>query len=130
MPAVHSVFLRIAEQWDKSLGAPGPPHAIKILKQLQGIKAPLIVQKIVYLITSNTDLDFTIEVDSLETFAGVGEHTKAKKTDGLRALRFEIEDDYVFQNILTDEGFLTLVYMALCIRDGCIAFRIFRGGAL
>lgn len=56
--------------------------------------------------------------DSLETFSGKKNFTKAKRKAGLKACSFEYDDDNIQQNILTDIGFINLLYMALVCREG------------
>ena len=108
----------IADKWFASTNLPAPPRAIFLLQQLQRVNAPLVLMRIVFLLAAGTDLDFEPKSDSLETFAGKGEFTTAKRQMGLTAIRYEIQDDCMFENILTDWGFLTLIYMALTLKDG------------
>ena len=67
------------------------------------------------LVTANSGLNCDLIADSLETFAGQGEFTQAKRAAGWSALRYEYCDDPIGQNILTTKGFIVAVYMVwLC----------------
>ena len=57
-------------------------------------------------------------LDVVEAFSGVAAITRGARMNGMRAVTYELCQDYRYENILEDSGFLTLLILLLRVRPG------------
>ena len=107
-----------------SQGSGGKPRALQpgehgslLLKSLSRVGAPKRVMQLVFLLAT-MNLDLRPQIDTLETFAGKEAFSKAAREAGFQAASYEKDNDPENQNILTDQGFIFLLYLAIIQKFG------------
>ena len=92
-----------------------PAHVKQLVEKLRIMGAPKQLLQLVLLIGISERLDVHACVDSLETFAGKKEVTKAFSRAGAVAVDFELDRG---DDILDDDGFILAVLMTMKLRAG------------